>query len=88
MGGNMEGRTVACNDGKLTLYGYNSDYFVTGHCASLIVGGYSNTVKVDSVDSLESTGYNNQATVHDCNIAWNQKNRIGLTFIAAPRADH
>ena len=28
----------------------------------------------------------NGATVHDCNVAWIQKNRIGLTFIAAPVA--
>jgi hypothetical protein len=27
----------------------------------------------------------NGATVHDCNVAWIQKNRIGLTFIAAPQ---
>jgi hypothetical protein len=27
----------------------------------------------------------NGATVHDCNVAWIQKNRIGLTFIAAQR---
>jgi hypothetical protein len=28
----------------------------------------------------------NGATVHDCNVAWIQKNRIGLTFVAAPLA--
>ena len=28
----------------------------------------------------------NGATVHDCNVAWIQKNRIGLTFIAVPVA--
>jgi hypothetical protein len=67
VGGNSEGRTIACNDGKLTLYGYNSDYLITGHCASLTVGGYSNTVKVDTADTLESTGYNNTAIVHACN---------------------
>ena len=67
VGGNMEGKTVECNDGKLTLYGYNSDYLVTGHCASLTVGGYNNKVTVDSVDALESTGYSNTVTVHACN---------------------
>jgi Protein of unknown function (DUF3060) len=80
VGGNSEGRTVACNDGKLTLYGYNSDYLVTGHCASLTVGGYSNTVKVDSVDSLESTGYNNQVTVHDCNNGALTLSSYGIKF--------
>jgi hypothetical protein len=67
VGGNMEGKTVECNDGKLTLYGYNSDYLVTGHCTSLTVGGYNNKVTVDSVDALESTGYSNTVTVHACN---------------------
>jgi hypothetical protein len=28
----------------------------------------------------------NGATVHDCNVAWIQKNRIGLTFIATPQS--
>jgi hypothetical protein len=67
VGGTMEGRTVECNDGKLTLYGTSTDYRVTGHCVSLTVGGYHNTVNVDSVDALESTGYSNTATVHACN---------------------
>jgi hypothetical protein len=67
VGGNNEGRTVDCSGGKLTLYGTNTDYYVTGHCGSLIVGGYSNTVRVESIDTLESTGYNNTATVGACN---------------------
>jgi hypothetical protein len=67
VGGTMEGRTVACNDGKLTLYGTNSDYLITGHCASLTVGGYNNKVTVDSADTLESTGYSNTVKVHACN---------------------
>ncbi len=29
---------------------------------------------------------NNGARVHECSIAWIQKNRIGLAFIAAPQA--
>jgi Protein of unknown function (DUF3060) len=67
VGGNMEGRTVACNDGKLTLYGTNSDYSITGHCVSLTVGGFNNKAIVDSADTLESTGYSNTVTVRACN---------------------
>jgi hypothetical protein len=67
VGGTAEGRTVECNDGKLTLYGTSSDYRITGHCASLTVGGYGNKVTVDSVDALESTGFSNTATVRACN---------------------
>jgi hypothetical protein len=80
VGGNNEGRTVACNDGKLTLYGTNTDYFVTGHCASLTVGGYSNTVKVESIDTLESTGYNNTATVQACNNGNLKLSSYGIKF--------
>jgi hypothetical protein len=80
VGGNNEGRTVACNDGKLTLYGTNTDYFVTGHCASLTVGGYSNTVKVESIDTLESTGYNNTATVQACNNGDLKLSSYGIKF--------
>jgi hypothetical protein len=80
VGGNNEGRTVDCNDGKLTLYGTNTDYFVTGHCASLTVGGYSNTVRVDSVDTLESTGYNNTATVQACNNGNLKLSSYGIKF--------
>ena len=29
---------------------------------------------------------NNGAKVHECGVAWIQKNRIGVTFIAAPQA--
>ena len=79
-GGNSEGRTIACNDGKLTLYGYNSDYVITGHCVSLTVGGYSNTVKVDSVDSVESTGYNNTVTLHACNNGALTLSSYGIKF--------
>ena len=67
VGGNLTTRTVACNDGKLTLYGYGTTYSVTGHCASLTVGGYNNNVTVDSADTLESTGYSNTVAVHACN---------------------
>ncbi len=27
------------------------------------------------------------ASVHDCIVAWIQKNRIGLTFVAAPKTE-
>jgi hypothetical protein len=67
VGGNMDARTIACNDGKLTLYGYGTKYSVTGHCAGLTVGGYNNNVTVDSADTLESTGYGNTITVGACN---------------------
>jgi hypothetical protein len=80
VGGNMETKTVACNDGQLTLYGYNSDYSVTGHCASLTVGGYNNKVFVDSADTLESTGYGNTVTVSACNKGNLKLSSYGIAF--------
>lgn len=67
VGGSMETKTVACNDGNLTLYGTGGTYTVTGHCASLKVGGYNNNVSVDNADTVESTGYSNTVTAHACN---------------------
>ncbi|MDT5256913.1 MAG: hypothetical protein QOD10_1993 [Mycobacterium sp.] len=67
VGGNSETKTVACNDGKLTLDGHGTDYSITGHCATLTVDGYNNKVVVDSADILESTGYSNTVRVFACN---------------------
>ncbi|MEB3982500.1 DUF3060 domain-containing protein [Mycobacterium sp. 663a-19] len=67
VGGNMETKTIACNDGTLTLYGYGSTYSVTGHCVSLTAGGYNNNITVDNVDTLEATGYGNTVTDRACN---------------------
>ena len=80
VGGNMETRTVACNDGNLTLYGYNSKYSVTGHCASLTAGGYDNNVTVDSADTLESSGYGNTVTDHACNNGNLKLSAYGIQF--------
>jgi hypothetical protein len=80
VGGNSETKTVACNDGNLTLYGLSSKYFVTGHCASLKVGGYDNDVIVDNADTLESTGYGNTVTDHACNNCNLTMSNYGIAF--------
>ncbi|WP_197283612.1 DUF3060 domain-containing protein [Mycobacterium sp. Marseille-P9652] len=80
---NNSTRTVACNDGKLTLAGFHENVIVTGHCASLIAGGYSNDVTVDSADTLESTGYSNSLTDHACNNATVKLSSYGIVFNGA-----
>jgi hypothetical protein len=80
VGGNLETKTIACNDGNLTFYGYGGTYFVTGHCASLKVGGYNNNVTVDSADTLESSGYSNTVTVHACNNGKLTLSAYGIAF--------
>jgi hypothetical protein len=79
VGGNSD-RTIACNDGNLTLYGYSSKYSVTGHCASLTVGGYNNNVTVESADTVESTGYGNTVTVRACNNGNLKLSSYGIAF--------
>jgi hypothetical protein len=83
VGGNMETKTIACNDGSLTLYGTGGTYNVTGHCASLKAGGYNNNVTVDSADTLESTGYGNNVTVHACNNGNLTLSAYGMMFAVA-----
>lgn len=80
VGGSSENKTIACNDGNLTLYGTGSTYSVTGHCASLTVGGYNNKVAVDNADSLESTGYDNTVAVHACNNCKLTLSSYGIAF--------
>jgi hypothetical protein len=64
---NFETKTIACNDGNLTFAGFDNKYSVTGHCASLKVGGYDNNITVDNADTLESSGYGNTVRAHACN---------------------
>jgi Protein of unknown function (DUF3060) len=80
VGGNLATKTIVCNDGNLTFYGYGSKYSVTGHCASLKVGGYNNNVIVDSADTLESSGYGNTVTVHACNNGNLRLSAYGIAF--------
>ncbi|WP_197501722.1 DUF3060 domain-containing protein [Mycobacterium sp. 852002-51057_SCH5723018] len=80
VGGSGDTKTIACNDGALTLYGTGTKYSVTGHCASLIVGGYNNNVTVDSADTVESTGYGNTVTDHACNNGNLMLSSYGITF--------
>ncbi len=37
---------------------------ITGHCASLSVSGVQNSITVESVDSIEASGFNNKVTYH------------------------
>jgi hypothetical protein len=79
---NSQGRTIACNDGKLTFAGYNNKYVVTGHCASLTVGGYNNNVTVESADSVESSGYGNTIIDQLCDNANVKLSAYGIAFNA------
>ncbi|OSC38732.1 DUF3060 domain-containing protein [Mycobacterium decipiens] len=55
-------RTIACNDNIVSISGVSNTVVITGHCASLTVSGMRNSVTVDSVDSIEAAGFNNEVT--------------------------
>jgi hypothetical protein len=53
VGGDFDTKTIACNDGHLSLSGFDNAFTVTGHCASLVVGDTSNHV----TPSVTNSGY-------------------------------
>jgi Protein of unknown function (DUF3060) len=62
--GRKENRTIACNQSAINVSGISNKVVITGHCASLNVSGVQNSITVDAVDSIETSGFNNQITYH------------------------
>jgi hypothetical protein len=62
--GNGESKSIACNDGYLTVDGRDETVTVTGHCAQLSVDGVIHHITVDSVDTINVKGVNNVVTYH------------------------
>jgi Protein of unknown function (DUF3060) len=67
-GGNLsvaginENRTIVCNDSSVDVSGVSNTVVITGHCASLSVSGVQNKVTVQSADSIQASGFNNEIT--------------------------
>jgi hypothetical protein len=59
-------RTVACDDGSLTLSAPNGTYTVTGHCASLTLTSYNSHLTADSANTITVSGYGNMVQVGAC----------------------
>lgn len=59
-----ETRTVACNDNIVRVSGVSNAVSITGHCTSLSVSGVQNSITVETVDSIEASGFNNKVTYH------------------------
>jgi hypothetical protein len=57
-------RTIACNASNVRVSGIQNKVVITGHCTSLSVSGVQNSITVDTVDSIEVSGFNNQITYH------------------------
>ena len=62
--GSNDPKTVACNDGYLTVLTNSKTFTVTGHCSRLDVVGNSNDVTVDRADTIHIVGKNNTVTYH------------------------
>jgi hypothetical protein len=59
-----ENRTIACNDNVVSVSGVSNTVVITGHCTSLTVSGVQNSITVDSVDTIDASGFNNKVTYH------------------------
>ncbi|HTQ16923.1 DUF3060 domain-containing protein, partial [Mycobacterium sp.] len=72
-------KVTACNNGKLTLSSYGNSFTAGGHCASLTVTANDNQVKVDGVDTIVISNFNNRITVtgHGGNLTISTINAYG-----------
>jgi hypothetical protein len=59
-----ENRTIACTDNIVTVSGVSNTVTITGHCTSLSVSGVQNSVTVETVETIEASGFNNNVTYH------------------------
>ena len=57
-------QTIACNASNIRVSGIQNKVVITGHCTSLSVSGVQNSITVDTADSIEASGFNNQITYH------------------------
>jgi hypothetical protein len=57
-------QTIACNASNVRVSGIQNKVVITGHCTSLSVSGVQNSITVDTADSIEASGFNNQITYH------------------------
>ncbi|APE15547.1 DUF3060 domain-containing protein [Mycolicibacterium pallens] len=62
--GNGQSKSIACNDGHLTVTGRDMTVTVTGHCARLSIDGVINHITIDSVDAIDVDGLQNVVTYH------------------------
>ncbi|ORW34959.1 hypothetical protein AWB88_02245 [Mycobacterium paraense] len=62
-----ENRTISCNNNIVSVSGVSNTVVITGHCTSLTVSGVQNAITVDSVDSIDASGFSNKITYHSGN---------------------
>jgi hypothetical protein len=57
-----QNKTIACNDGSISISGMENTIVLTGHCLSVNVSGIENIITVDSADSITASGFDNKVT--------------------------
>ena len=60
--GVAETKTINCNDGAVNVSGVQNNLEITGHCVDVTVSGMSNTVTVESADTITASGLENRIT--------------------------
>jgi hypothetical protein len=59
-----ENRTIACTDNIVNVSGVSNTVVITGHCTRVAVSGVKNSITVDTADTIEASGMQNQVTYH------------------------
>ncbi|MBO0880814.1 MAG: DUF3060 domain-containing protein [Mycobacterium sp.] len=59
-----ENHTIVCDHNAVAVSGISNNVMISGHCKSLTVSGVQNSVTVDTVDTIEASGFNNRVTYH------------------------
>jgi hypothetical protein len=55
-------KTIACNEGSISISGMENTIVLTGHCLSVNVSGIENVITMDSADSITASGFDNKVT--------------------------
>ena len=59
-----ENQALTCNNNIVTVSGVSNTVVITGHCVGLPVSGMNNVITVDTTDTIDASGLNNQVTYH------------------------
>ena len=63
--GSSEDEAVVCNGGgSVSVSGFSNTVTVTGQCTELTVSGFENKVVVDSSETIDASGFNNEVIYH------------------------
>jgi hypothetical protein len=57
-----QNKTIACNDGFISISGVSNTITITGHCADVTVSGMQNVIVVDNSDNISASGVDNKVT--------------------------